>query len=180
MIRSIAASALAALVTLAATPAFANPTDDVRSALMRYAGLSSYRMTMTAEKGGMTMDIVRPDSVHMSASGMELVKIGSTMYVKAPGGKGWMKQSVHGAGPAAVADKMKSMLNERDAFTATDLGMKAMHGGEPMHAYKVKQKNGSSSVIYVARDGFVHRMQSDNSTMEFSKFNQIAPIRAPI
>jgi hypothetical protein len=59
--------------------------------------------------------------------------------------------------------------------------MRAVHGGEPMHAYKVKQKSGTSSVVYIGRDGFVHRMETgDKTAVEFSQFNQVAPIRAPI
>ena len=178
MTRSITASALAVLVSLAAAlPATASATDDVRAAMMKFAGLNSFRMTM--DKGG-TMDFVRPNSMHMSASGMEMYAIGSTMYMRR-GAQGWMKIQNRGNGPADVGDWTRMTREKANDVTATDLGMRSV-GGETYHAYRTTSKGKDSSTVYVGRDGFVHRVDSGGlgHGVTFSNFNGIAPFRAPI
>lgn len=180
MIRSIAASALFALTILAAAPANANPTDDVRSAMLRFAGLSSYEMSFGSGAKSGTVDFVKPNSMRMSARGMEMINVGSTTYMRM-GGK-WQKfPSAKGSGPLDMADRVRAMARETNGVSATDLGMKSV-GGETLHAYKMTQKDGTTGVIYIGRDGLPHRMQGKDAdqSITISKFNQIAPIRAPI
>ena len=186
MIRSIAASALFALGTLAAVPAYASPTDDVRGAMMRFAGLSSWQMTFGAGARTGTMDFVKPDNMHMQSSGMEMVRVSKTTYMKMGSGAKWMKiPDTEGAGPTDIADRVRKMAKQANGVTATDLGMKTVDG-ESLHAYRMKQSDGTESTVYIARDGYVHRIVgkgngggSDN-TIRFSKFNQVAPIHAPM
>lgn len=188
MIRSIAASALLALITLVAVPANANPTDDVRAGMMRFAELSSYRMSFGTGARTGTMDVVKPDNMHMQAQGMEMIRVNKTMYMKmgGTGRQSWMKiPDTKGSGPTQIADRVRELAKRANGVTATDLGMKTVDG-ESLHAYRMKQSDGTESTVYIARDGYVHRIEgkgngrgSDN-TIKFSMFNQVAPIHAPM
>ncbi|HEY0614161.1 MAG TPA: hypothetical protein VGC96_05955 [Candidatus Elarobacter sp.] len=180
MIRSIAAGALCALVTLAAAPASANATDDVRAAMLRFAGLSSYEMTFGSGGRTAVADFVNPNSMHMSSEGMELIHIGTTTYMKM-GGK-WQKlPSSRGEVPMGMAERVRKMATEAKGVSATDLGMKSV-GGESLHAYKMTQSDGTTGICYIGRDGLPHRLQGKTAdeTVVISKFNSVPPIRAPI
>ena len=182
MIRSTAVGALAlgALFTLAAVPANADATGDVRAAMLRLAGQSSYEMAIGTGSRSATIDYVKPHSMHMRTTGTEMVFIDSTMYVKMGGT--WRKLPGHqGVGPGEMAAKVREMTTGANALTATDLGMKTVDG-ESLHAYRMKQSNGTESTVYIARDGLCHRIDGSgkNSTVRFSKFNAIPPIHAPM
>ena len=173
-----------ALVALAVAPALANPTDDVRSAMLRFAGLSSYQMAFDSGKNSGTMEIVRPDSMRMRATGMEMVRVGNTTYMKTAG-RNWMKieSASGGAFGNEIASKVRSLATTAKGITVSDLGMKSADG-QMMHAYHVKQNDGAESTMYVAGDGFIHRMDSaehgSHQTVRFSRFNAVPAIRAPI
>lgn len=182
MIRPTAASAfLCSLVFLAAVPASASPNDDVRAAMLKLAGASSYQMTFTTARGSATADFVKPNSMHMRGQGMEMISVGSTTYMKL-GPKGWQKFPGSTAeGPGELANKARAMASDPKGIGATDLGMKTV-GGETLHAYKITQKDGTASTLYIGRDGYPRRIdgRGDNGSVQFSKFNEVAPIRAPI
>jgi len=180
--RSTVAGALAALVTLTAVPAFASPTDDVRAAMIKFASLSSYQVSFGSGGRTGTMDFVKPDSMHMRSSGVEMVRVNKITYMKMGPSSSWMKiPDSKGAGPGDIADRVRTMAKQANGVTATDLGMKSVDG-ETLHAYRMKQNNSTQSTVYIANDGYVHRIDSGekDGTVRFSKFNQIAPIRAPI
>ena len=180
MIRSIAAGALFAFVTLAAAPANANATDDVRSAFLKFAALRSYEMTFGSGARTATADFVQPDSMHMSAHGMEMIHIGTTTYMKM-GGK-WQKlPSSRGETPMGMAERVRKLATEANGVNATDLGMKSI-GGETLHAYKMTQKDGTTGFCYIGRDGLPHRLRGKTAdeTVVISKFNAVPPIHAPI
>ena len=178
MTRSITASALAVLVSLAAAvPATASATDDVRAAMIKFAALNSFRITMDT---GSTMDFVKPNSVHMSGKGMEMYTIGSTMYVK-HGARGWMKIQSHGTTPAHVDDWMRMNRERANDVSATDLGMRSVRG-ETLHAYRMTSKGNKPGTVYIGGDGFIHRVEGDQPGhgVTYSNFNAIAPFRAPV
>ncbi|HEY0393171.1 MAG TPA: hypothetical protein VGD01_01625 [Candidatus Elarobacter sp.] len=180
MIRSIAAGALFAFLTLVAAPADASATDDVRAAMLKFAALRSYEMTFGSGARTATADFVNPDSMHMSSQGMELIHIGTTTYMKM-GGK-WQKlPSSRGETPMGMADRVRKMASKANGVTATDLGMKSV-GGETLHAYKMTQSDGTTGTCYIGRDGLPHRLQgkSADETVVISKFNAVAPIHAPL
>ncbi len=181
MKRSAVAGALAALVTLTAAPAFASATDDVRAAMLRLAGLSSYEMTFGAGARSGTFDFVKPGDVHMRMSGMEMIHVNNASYMKI-GGAGWTKlPASRQAAQYSMADRIRAMTKRTADFTATDLGMKSVDG-ETLHAYRVKSQGSSESTLYIARDGYVHRIDGGGTDgiIHLSKFNAVAPIRAPI
>ena len=181
MIRSIATGALGALLMLAALPANASPTDDVRAAMLKFAALSSYEMSFGTGARAGTADFVRPDSVRMSMGGMEMVHVGSTTYMKMRGKWQKFSSSRRESGPIDMAERVRAMAREANGLSATDLGMKSV-GGETLHAYKMRQKDGTTGIVYVGRDGLPHRLQGNgaDSTVTISKFNAVPPIRAPI
>jgi hypothetical protein len=182
LIRTIAAYALAAFAVLAAAPACASPTDDVRAAMLKFAALSSYQLTFGGAGRTGTIDVVKPDAMHFRSQGMEMVRLGSMTYLKA-GPQGWTKmRDTSGSGPMQLAAKARDMAKQANGISAaTDLGMKNV-GGEMLHAYEMKQSDGKKTTIYIGRDGMVHRLDSGSAdgTVQFGKFNAVAPIRAPI
>ena len=149
MIRSTVACALVTLVTLAGAPAYASPTDDVRAAMMRLAAVSSYQMSFGDGPKGGTMDVVRPDSMHMHVGSTEMIRIGSTTFTKR-GSRGWIKlAAMPGTNPAMIADEVRAMSRDANDFSVIDLGMKSI-GGETLHAYRLTQKKkGTQSTMYV-------------------------------
>jgi hypothetical protein len=181
VIRSTTAGVLVTLVTLAGFPAYASPTDDVRAAAIKFAALSSYQMSFGNGARSGTLDVVKPDSMHMQSRSTEMIRIGSTTYVKT-GSRGWIKlAAMPGTGAASMADQVRSMTRDANDASATDLGMKSVDG-ETLHAYRMTTKGGKPSTIYVGSDGLIHRIAgtSTDSNIRFGKFNAVAPIRAPI
>jgi hypothetical protein len=182
MIRTTAAGVLVALVALSGAPASANPTDDVRAAMLRFAALSSYEMTFGTGARSGTVDFVKPNSMHMTMGPMEMISVGETAYVK-QGSGGWMKiRNTAPVGPAEMANRIRDYAVKVNTLTATDLGMKNV-GGESLHAYRVTSKDGSPANVYIGRDGLPHRFDSSsngNNVVRISKFNAVAPIRPPV
>jgi hypothetical protein len=181
LIRSIAAGALLALATLTGAPASANPTDDVRAAMLKFADLNSWEMSFGSGARQATMDYVKPNSMRMSSRGMQMVHVGNTTYVNMNGK--WQKFTHERAGGGfEMADHIRRAVSASNGVTATDLGMKSI-GGETLHAYKMTPKDGQPGTIYIGADGLPHRFQgsdTNNEVVTISKFNQVAPIRAPI
>src|ERR1700736_4436204 len=102
MKRSIVVAALVALIAapaLTVAPAHADAMGDVKAAMLRFASLKSYEMSAGGGGRTMTMDVVNPDSMRMASGGMEIIRIGTTMYMKMPGQTKWTKTSyTRGAG----------------------------------------------------------------------------------
>ncbi|MEA2665084.1 MAG: hypothetical protein QOI11_2028, partial [Candidatus Eremiobacteraeota bacterium] len=102
-----------ALVACTALPALADPIGDVRAGMMKFAGLKSYQMSMASGGHSMTMQVVNPDAMRIDAGGMQMVRIGKTMYVKMPGAGGWMKtENTRGGGGTEMADKVRAMATD--------------------------------------------------------------------
>jgi hypothetical protein len=181
LIRPIAACALVALATLTAVPANAGPTDDVRAAMLKFTGLRSWEMSFGAGGRSGTMDFVKPNAMRLSTEGMQMVHIGDTTYMMMNGK--WQKFTSRNrsGGGFEMADEIRRKISESNGVSATDLGMKSV-GGETLHAYKIREKDGSTGIVYVGADGLPHRFQGSRAdeTVTFSKFNGIGAIRAPI
>ncbi len=178
MTRSLIALTLAAGCILAAGPAFAGATDDVRASIVKFASLQSFEMVSQQEGKTATIDVInRPAAVHMSSPGGEMITVGGTAYMRAGGS--WRK---YPSSPRAMplSDPIRHMADQANALTANDLGMKSV-GGEMLHAYKITQKDGESGIVYIGGDGLPHRYESsDHSVVRMLKFNGIASIRAPM
>jgi hypothetical protein len=182
LIRSIAAGAFGlGVLVIAAVPAYADATGDVRAAMQRFLSLSSYEMSSISGSQSVTVDIVKPNSRHVRSATGEIISIGSDFYLKR-GNSGWRKlPASESASAVATFKNMESMGRKVNGATATDLGMKSVDG-ETMHAYRVTETGGRQWTVYIGRDGFVHRIASVSGPngSRFSKFNAVPPIRAPI
>jgi hypothetical protein len=188
MKRSIVVAALVALTAapvLTAAPALADATGDVRAAMLRFASLKSYEMTAGSGAHSMTMDVVNPGALRMRGAGMEMVRIGTTMYMKMPGQSKWMTTSeTRGGTGTEMADKVRSLATDPKGMAVRDLGMRNADG-QNMHAYEMTQKDGDKAVVYIGGDGYIHRLDPKSGRggaepIRFSKFNGIAAIRAPM
>jgi hypothetical protein len=185
MVRGTAAVLIGTLLTLTAAPAYADPTGDVRAAMLKLVALSSWEMkgqtTISGRPSAITADFVRPNSMHMTTPQTEMISTGSAVYVRIAG-RGWTKipASPGGANPAAMPFNVRDMTRNANRITATDLGMRSV-GGETLHAYRMKDTDGNQTTAYIGSDGFPHRMEGRNGqTVTFGRFNAVPPIRAPI
>jgi hypothetical protein len=182
LIRSIAAGAFGlGVLVIAAVPAYADATGDVRAAMVKFLGLSSYEMSFGTGARSGTVDIVKPNSRHVRTATGEIISIGSDFYLKRGNG-GWMKLPASaGASAAGQFLNMETLGRKVSGATATDLGPKSVDG-ETLHAYRVRDWGGREVTVYIARDGFVHRVDdvSGPGAARFSKFNAVPPIQAPM
>jgi hypothetical protein len=188
MRRSVAPLLTIALFACAAVPALAGPTEDVRTAMVRLGGLSSFRMGFTVNSLSGTMEFVKPDALRIQISGIEMVRVGSDVFVNARG-RGWQRAA---DSPAAqyipqlleMGQRIRRTATDPNGFTAADLGMQTI-AGETLHAYRrTMRADGARDLVYVANDGFVHRVagigEAADRVLTFSAFNQVAPIVAPM
>jgi hypothetical protein len=180
MIRTLTAMGLAACCALGAAPAFASATDDVRAAIQRFAALQSFEMVSQSDGKTYTIDVInRPAAMHAMSPGMEMISLGSSSYVKM--GPSWRKLP-SSSRTMPMRDPVRHFADRVNDFTATDLGMKPV-GGELLHAYRVSDKSGGddSGIVYIGSDRLPHRFEgSDHGVVKLTKFNGVAPIRAPI
>jgi hypothetical protein len=189
VIRRCVAPLLAiAWLACVAVPALAGPTEDVRAALLRFNGLSSFRMDFAIKDFSGTMEFAKPDALRIRASGLELVRVGSDVFVNARG-HGWQRAADSPAAPLVpqllrMGVRVRRSAMDPSGFTAVDLGTQTI-AGEALHAYRrTVRADGAQDLVYVAHDGFVHRITSvpdvTEGTLTFSAFNHVAPIVAPM
>lgn len=180
MLRLTVAGALLVLGILVAWPAYADATSDVLSAMMKFGALSSYEISYGNGGFSGTIDIVKPNAMHMQAAGMEMIRIGAATYTKV--GRDWQKipEKYAGGDPSKMTDQVRTYASKTD-FTATDLGMKTING-ESLHGYKVQDSKSNTSMIWwVGSDGLPHAWETGSGDlMRVGKFNAVDPIKAPI
>ncbi|HEX3549263.1 MAG TPA: hypothetical protein VHT53_02760 [Candidatus Elarobacter sp.] len=181
MTRSLAAAALTASALLAAAPAFASARDDVRASVQKFSQLQSFEMVMQDQGRTMTVDVVNsPAATHTKMPGNEIIFVGGISYMRQGGS--WRKFPASSRAPM-MENPIRHMGDDanRSTFGAVDLGMKNV-GGESLHAYKVADKSTSSAgTLYIGGDGLPHRWEgTDGSVVKLTKFNGVAPIKAPV
>ncbi|HZO94910.1 MAG TPA: hypothetical protein VFB22_14295 [Candidatus Baltobacteraceae bacterium] len=180
---------VALLAVVLPLPAFAAPADDVKAAMLKLAHAHAYHVTIAggAGGGGMEMDFVRPDRIHMTNGAMEMIRVGATMWVKVNGS--WMQIPMQGGamgargGPAAASASVSQAQaladHPEEIATVTDRGPKLVDG-ETLHVYDVQQSGSSGTLtIFVGADGFPHAMETVDkqgkvSHMRFSRFDDPA------
>jgi hypothetical protein len=176
--------ATVALVALAFAPAMADPTGDVKGALIALAGASSYHVTMTTASGQtVTADFVKPAKIHVVAGPMELIEIGTTTYVKMS--STWHQFSFpgieHMMGPLSNAQQL---VKSHDDIVVTDLGPKSVDG-TVLHAYGVKPGSSAKAVtMYLDASGSLVRIDAagpgGTNVVRFSNVNVPVTIDAPV
>jgi uncharacterized protein YaiE (UPF0345 family) len=168
-----------ALVVFAAAPALADPKADVANAFILFGKASSYHISAAAKGRAVEVDTEKPDKMHVVSGPMELVKIGTTTWVKAGGS--WQQFNFPGLDQitSAYSGALNVVQSPQDDVTVTDLGTKTIDG-TPLHAYSIVQKSGSATVYIDNGSGYpVRVVTADGSSVTFSKFNTAGPITAP-
>jgi len=160
------------------TSALADPTDDVRKALVNFAGVSSYHLTFESKAQKGEADFVKPDKMHMTAGPAEVITIADGTYVKVLGN--WMKL------PRPMPQMQNAMLgyvrdlsSKPQDVTVDDLGPKSVDGAS-YHAYTVTPKGGKPATVYIDGAGLLVRVDADEGSVKLSNFNAPVNIEAPI
>ena len=174
--RLLLAASFIALASV--TSALADPTDDVRKALVNFANVTSYHMTFESKSQKGEADVVKPNKMHMVAGPMEMITIADGTYVKVQGN--WMKLP---RPMPQVQNAMFGYVHDLGAkpqdVTVEDLGSKTIDGAG-YHAYKVTPNGGKPSTVYVDGSGLLARIVTDTGSVTFSKFNAPVKIEAPV
>jgi len=168
-----------ALVVFAAAPALADPKADIANAFILFGKASSYHMSAAAKGRTLEVDSEKPDKMHVVSGPMELVKIGTTTWIKAGGA--WRQFNFPGMDQitSAYSGALNVVQAPPNDVTVTDLGTKTIDG-TPLHAYSVVEKSGSATVYVDNGSGYPVRVETaDGSSVTFSKFNSAGPITAP-
>jgi hypothetical protein len=172
-----------ALFAFAAAPALADPKSDLMTALMQTAKQPSFHVTATDKGKTFDMDMALPDKMHMMMGPMEMIKLGSTMYLKMNGT--WRQMNMPGM-DAMMGNVANYVAYARgkynpDDTVVTDLGMKSPDG-IPMHAYSVTNKGDHDpTMLYIDSSSRLARVDAaDGAVVRFSKWGAIDPIVAPI
>jgi hypothetical protein len=180
MKRLLVALALAVTVAAAAVPASADPTADVRGAMIAFAKATSYHVSATAEGRDIEADFLPPSRAHFIAAPIEVITIDGTTWVKLGGG--WRQFAVPGMDRITgfVQGTIDTMRNPPDDMVVTDLGPKSVDGAA-LHAYGVTTKSAAgTTTVYIDRSGLLARIDTnDGSTVRFSKFNAPLTIAPP-
>jgi hypothetical protein len=170
-----------ALLAFAAAPALADPKSDLMMVMMQFGKATSYHMSVAGKGQTMEADIVTPGKMHMTSAQFEMIRIGTTTWLKM-GGK-WQQLNVPGM------DQMMGSVNSTianthptDQWVVTDLGMKVpTSGGPPLHAYTVTNEAGKSpATMFVDGGRLVEIDNTDGMTVRFSKFNDPIDISPPM
>jgi len=136
----------------------------------------SYRMILTSRNGVETIDMVKPDRMHILTNGTEIIAIGN---------RGWARlgpNSVWKPTPAMSMSDIRSMLaaitgKQHSGDTCVDAGM-GSYRGHPAHLYKGTHAGPfgpSKGTIYVFGDRLVHHIDAVSArgtlSMDFTDFN---------
>jgi outer membrane lipoprotein-sorting protein len=180
---------LALVVLIAATTvaALADPTNDLKNAMINLSKASAYHMTASIGGHAIEGDVVKPNKMHITAGPMEMIIIDKTSYFKMQGT--WHQFSAPGmdrmTAPMTYAQDFAEKAKSNPNINVSDLGMKTVDGAA-YHAYLIKDSDGSGSAttVYVDGNGYPARMDVVDShgtqTVTFSNFNGAITIDAPI
>ena len=171
-----------ALVVATAVPALADPTADLRNAMINFGKLTSYHMEATAKGYSIEMDMMPPARMHVTAAGMEAIKIDGDMYVKM--GETWRKFNFPGIEQMANLYKgaIDAASHPRTDMVVDDLGPKVVDG-VPLHGYSVTDKDHpkAGATLYLDGSGNIVRIvPAEGGMVKLSKFNAPMSIVAPI
>jgi hypothetical protein len=173
--------AVLTLLVLAVRPAFADPTTDVRNAMIALGRATSYHINVTSEGRTMDGDVVNPGKMHLVVAPMEMIVIDKTTYVKMQGT--WRQFSMPGADRmTAPIARVQNLAKSGEQAQVTDLGPKTVDG-VALHAYLVKPADGSPSTVYLDDQGRIVRIESNEggamSVVRISNYNAPVTIEAP-
>lgn len=182
------ASALAAIVLAAPTPALANPGGDFLQAWRNFGGLKSYHAEMKMPDRSISLDQVVPDKMHVTTSdGMQMIRIHSDMWIYRGGS--WMKIPVAMPQMGALGESARTMgmrgRPDSDNYTVTYLGPAAVNGAPAQH-YRIAAKDNSSRPveIWIGSNHLplevLTQMNTGPMTILYSKYDAVPDITPPM
>jgi len=171
---------LISLLAFTAGAALADATSDVRTAMLAFAKLTSYHMSIESHGRSIEVDTIPPSKVHVVMTPFEMIKIDQTTWMKTNGT--WQKLTMPGMDRVGMMYQgaVDSVAHPPSDLVVTDLGPKTVDGA-PLHAYKITNKAGESpSTVYLDASGTFVRVESaDGGVVRFSKFNARLTIAPP-
>jgi hypothetical protein len=167
------------LVGASAATAFADATSDVYNAMAGFRKLHSYHMDVTMRAGHMSVDMVKPDRMHIVMPQGETYVIGPMTYIKVDGS--WRKVPGARANVLSLGDIARNTESTRGEYVATDLGPVIVDGVQ-LHAYQVKKKASGKddTKIFLDSRGRVARIETAKTVARISKFDEPLTIQAPM
>ena len=169
-----------ALTLTAAAPALADPTADVKNAMISFANAKSFHVSADDAGKNVEADIVPPAKAHFVAGPFELITISGTTWVKAGGS--WHQFAIPGIDRITVfvTGAIDTVRNPPADMVVTDLGTKSIDGAT-LHGYTIANKAGASPrTIYLDGSGNLARVESSSGgVVRFSKFNAPLDISPP-
>lgn len=171
-----------ALVAATRFPVLADSTTDLKNAMLNLAKATSYHVTATVKGHEVDADMMPPAKIHVTASGMEMIKIDSEMYLKMGGS--WRKFAIPGMDQMTqmFTGQLESAKHPATDMIVTDLGPKIVDG-VPLHGYSVRSKSDAhaASTMYIDGAGNIVRIEApDGGVITISKFNAPMTIDAPV
>jgi hypothetical protein len=186
--RSFVLSFLCAALAIGATaPASADPTADMVAMGHAFAAVKSYHADITTSRGTMSMDMIVPDTFHvtMNAGKMQVIKIGDNMWVNMNGQ--WRQMpAMSGAmvqRPLDVARNAGIEGKVSSDYTITDEGP-ALVNGVPSHKYHMVNKTDGNAVDVWLSKSLPVQVQVNGkegtSTIVYSEYNSVPDITPPM
>ena len=179
-------SAFAALGLAAALLPLAAHADtvpaDLAAANQSLVHATSYRATVSGNKGTTVAEVIRPDRNRITLTGEVIVRVGNTVWDQLKGGA-WKVVSTKGPGDIVVFSKI--------ALPAGALVKRvgdAPDGSGPAHVYEVRDPSaGEPMLVWYVRlsDGLVHQIIGPGAgntkmTLTLDEYNAVPPIEPPI
>jgi hypothetical protein len=147
-------------------------------------GAKSYRSVMNTNYDGhpnvSTVDIQKPDRVHVTSLQSEMIAIGKQTWMKMNGGPWKSMPKLSGMGDLASMDPAKEFKPEGTGSCVD--GGTGTWKGQPAHLYKATSTNPRfgtmKSTLYQLSDGYVHHMDASSShgtsSFDFTDFNSVS------
>ncbi len=174
----------AAMTILPAAPASADATSDMVAMAQTFAAVQSFHADITTPKGiTMSMDMIKPDKFHVTMNGMQVIEIGSDMWMNMTGS--WQHMNMGGAmiqRPMDMARNAGMHGNAPSDYQITDLGP-AMLDGIPAHKYHMAGKTGDAVDMWVSKNLPLQVQatgKKGTATIKYSQYNSVPPITPPV
>jgi hypothetical protein len=170
---------VALVVAATAAPALADATGDLKNATLQFAKLNSYHIDMTGPHGvSAQVDYQKPGRMHAFVPHAETIMLDDFIYVKI--NNAWHKYPAHGIAKMMQPDYAKMISDRTHDFSAVDIGPRVVDG-TPLHAYHVTNlKSHKVDTIYLDGAGRIARIETENTIIKVSKFNEPVTVKAPI
>jgi hypothetical protein len=174
----------ASMTALATATASADANADMVAMGQAFTAVHSFHADITSSRGTMSMDMIKPDKMHMTMGDgkMQMIEIGSDMWVNSTGS--WQHMHLPGnmlQRPMDMARNAGLSGNGPKDYTITDLGP-AMLNGKPTHKYHMVNKNGEAVDMWVANNlpVQVQIAGSAPATITYSEYNSVPDITPPM